>query len=551
MTDPAPLLARIDGLSVDYRVGSSRVTGLRSVSFTVARGEVLAIVGESGSGKSTLVGALTGLLADNARIEDGTVTLAGTNARPDDRRAWAGLRGKVVGLVPQDPGSSLNPTMRIGDQVAEALSQQRGLGLAEREAEALRLLKLVGLDRHALRARQYPHELSGGMRQRVLIAIALAGGPQLIVADEPTSALDATVQKRVLDHLERLVREQGLGMVIVTHDLGVAADRADRILVMKDGRLVESGTPRTLLAAPAHDYTRSLIAAAPALNPQAAHVAAAASMPDSAPALLEFRGIGKAFPLPGTRGLWGRGQPAALQVLDDLSFSVPAGRTTALVGESGSGKTTALRIALGLDRASAGRVLFDGQDVTDLDARGWRPLRSRIQFVQQNPFSALDPRFTVFESIIEPLVAHGQTDAARLQARARQLVDRVHLPQVALNRLPLELSGGQRQRVAIARALALDPELLVLDEPVSALDVSVQAQILDLLGELQRELAMSYLFVSHNLAVVAAVSHQIVVIHKGRTVDRGTPAQVFGAPQSDHTRALIDAIPGRRFAAAS
>lgn len=524
-------LVELDGLRVAYRGHEV----LHGVSLTIGRGEIVAIVGESGSGKSTTANAILGLLPAHGRITDGSVAVDGADVTRARERELRRFRGRVVGYVPQDPMVGLDPTQRIGAQVAEAV-RLRGIPTPSVDVEVLDALAQAGVDDPALRSRQYPHELSGGLRQRVLIAIALAGRPELIIADEPTSALDVTVQRRILDHLEQLVRSRGISLAIITHDLAVATDRADRIVVMRDGRVVEEGAPRDILTAATAAYTRALIDAAPGLAHDGELVARHREVAP-APDLLRVEHVGKSFPLPGRR--------ERFAALDDVSFTVARGRTLALVGESGSGKTTALRIALGLERPTVGRVEFDGVDLTAAGRREWKPIRRRVQFVHQNPFAALDPRFTVFESISEPLVALRLGDRASRAARARELIDRVGLPQSFLGRLPSELSGGQRQRVAIARALAPAPELVLLDEPVSALDVSVQAQILALLSSLQEDLGVSYLFVSHDLAVVADLSHDVVVLHRGRVAEAGRTADVFRAPTADHTRALLDAVPGR------
>ena len=535
-----PLIV-IQGLQVSYRVAGQLVAAVKGLSFSLAEGETVAIVGESGSGKSTLANTLLGLLPDNARITGGSVRVDGLDVSTASERQKRQLRGRTIGLVPQDPLVSLNPTLRVGQQIGEALVLARGRRYPAIDADILELLEQVGLDKPELRARQYPHELSGGMRQRVLIAIALAGDPRLIIADEPTSALDVTVQRRILDHLQRLVSERGISLLIITHDLGMATDRADRLLVMKQGELVEQGPPRQILEAAQHAYTRALIGAAPAFASQRPVRPAKAS---TGQAILTLQGVGKAFALPPSQG--GDSHFVALEKLD---LQVFPGQTLAIVGESGSGKSTALRIALGLDKPTQGRVLFEQQDITDLSWREFRPLRRRMQLVQQNPFGALDPRFTVFDSIVEPLVSFGLAKGAALEHAARELIGRVHLPVGYLDRLPRELSGGQRQRVAIARALALQPDLLLLDEPVSALDVSVQAQILALLEELQRDLGVAYVLVSHDLSVVASMADQVLVLRHGRVVEHGPVDQVFERPQSEYTRELIDAIPGRKAAA--
>ncbi|MFJ4387444.1 dipeptide ABC transporter ATP-binding protein [Pseudomonas sp. NPDC089408] len=526
-----PALIEVRDLSVSYASAGQRTQALRQLSFSLAQGETLAIVGESGSGKSTLASALLGLLPGNARIDQGQLWVNGIEVTRASERAKRQLRGRTIGLVPQDPMVSLNPTLAIGKQIAEALSLAHGRRYSPVAAEVLELLAQVGLDDPALRARQYPHELSGGMRQRVLIAIALAGQPRLIIADEPTSALDVTVQRRILDHLQQLVAERGISLLIITHDLGMACDRADRLLVMKQGQLVEQASPRQILWGAQQPYTRELLKAAPAFVPRQRPGGLTGQAP-----LLRLSNVGKRFTLPGQAG--------DFTALHDVNLAVQAGQTLAIVGESGSGKSTALRIAQGLEKPSQGHVEFAGEDVSGYSWRQFRPLRRRIQLVQQNPFAALDPRFTVFDSIVEPLVSFGLLKGEALERKARELTAKVHLPVHFLDRLPRELSGGQRQRVAIARALALEPDVLLLDEPVSALDVSVQAQILALLNDLQRELGMAYVLVSHDLAVVASMADQVLVLRRGQVVEQGPAVQVFSEPASAYTRELIAAIPG-------
>ncbi|MBA1189599.1 ABC transporter ATP-binding protein [Pseudomonas entomophila] len=524
-------LIDVRDLSIRYATAGQPTQAVRSLSFSMAQGETLAIVGASGSGKSTLAHALLGLLPDTARIDHGQLWVDGIDLASAPERIRRQVRGRTVGLVPQDPMVSLNPTLRVGQQVAEALVLARGGRFAGLDTEVQGLLAQVGLDDPALRARQYPHALSGGMRQRVLIAIALAGEPRLIIADEPTSALDVTVQRRILDHLQGLVAERGLSLLIITHDLGMACDRADRLLVMKQGQCVEQATPRQILWGMRQPYTQDLLTAAPAFVPRRRPGA----MTDQAP-LLRLQGVGKRFVVPG------RAEP--FTALQGLSFDVQAGQTVALVGESGSGKSTALRLALGLETPSQGQVTFAGVDVGASSWRQFRPLRRRIQLVQQNPFAALDPRFTVFDSIVEPLVSFGLLKGQALARRAQELIAQVHLPVQFLDRLPSELSGGQRQRVAIARALALEPDVLLLDEPVSALDVSVQAQIPALLETLQHRLGMAYVLVSHDLAVVASMADHVVVLRRGQVVEQGPALQVLSQPTSAYTRELIAAIPG-------
>jgi ABC-type glutathione transport system ATPase component len=540
-TEPAAALPIVDisGLDVGYvrhRKVRPAVVGL---SLSVAPGEIVAIVGESGSGKTTVANAIIGLLPENGRITAGSALVDGIETAGAKERVLRTLRGSVVGLVPQDPMVSLNPTARIRTQIAEAV-RLRGVSGDAVDEEVIALLEQAGVPEPQLRARQYPHELSGGLRQRVLIAIALAGRPKLLIADEPTSALDVTVQKRILDHLVSVVRNTGTSLVIITHDLAVAADRSDRVIVMQAGRIVEQGDPGTILVSPRQAYTKKLIAAAPGLAHGGRLVPRYEVRRDELPAsILTLTGVTKTFRVASPTG--GHHE---FRALSDVSVEVPRGQTHALVGESGSGKTTALRIALGLEQPSAGSVVFDGTEISGLSWGKQRPLRRQVQLVHQNPFAALDPKFTIKQSIVEPLVSFKIGDRRSRTARARELLEQVALPTAYLDRLPTELSGGQRQRVAIARALALKPSLLLLDEPVSALDVSVQAQILDLLTELQRELGLSYLFVSHDLSVVSQIAHTVSVLSEGSVVEQGPVAEVFKNPRMDYTRELIAAIPG-------
>ena len=541
-------LLEIRGLTVSYRTRTGPLTAVRGVDLDVRPGEIVALVGESGSGKSTTAHAIPRLLAGNAVIEAGEIRFAGQDLTSLSERGLRRVRGAKIGLIPQDPTVSLNPVKRVGEQVAEVL---RLHGLATRRTaplDAVEVLDRAGLPEPAVRARQYPHELSGGMRQRVLIAIAIAASPRLIVADEPTSALDVTVQRRILDHLERLTGELGSAVLLVTHDLGVAADRARRIAVMSEGRIVEEGPARRILGDPQDAYTRRLLASAPSLTvarplvrplarPLARPLVRSVAPPAEEP-LVAAEHLVKEFPLPGPA--------AAFRAVDDVSLTVHRGRTLALVGESGSGKSTTARLLLRLVEPSSGRIVFAGEDITRARGAALRRLRRRAQLVYQNPYASLDPRFTIAEVITEPLRAFHVGDRAFRTARARELLDRVALPDSTLHRRPAELSGGQRQRVAIARALALSPDLVVCDEPVSALDVSVQAQVLELLAELQADIGVAYVFISHDLAVVREIAHQVAVLQDGRVVETGTTEQIFGDPGHPHTRELLAAIPGAR-----
>ncbi|WP_308281509.1 ABC transporter ATP-binding protein [Cellulomonas sp. PS-H5] len=535
----------VEGLEVGYRTRDGQVyRAVRGVDLRVRPGEVVALVGESGSGKSTTAHAALHLLARGGSVTGGRIRLGGRDVSDLTEREWQGVRGREVGLVPQDPTVSLNPVQRVGDQVAEVLVIHGLARRREARRRAVALLEQAGVPDPAARARQYPHELSGGLRQRVLIAIAIAAGPRLIVADEPTSALDVTVQRRILDHLETLVRDRGTALLLITHDLGVAADRADRIVVLEHGVVVEEGAADEVLGAPRHPYTRQLIAAAPSLadgrlGPSAAE-ATAAPAAEVAP-VLELVDVRKEFPRP--RGAAGA---RSLVAVDGVSLRVDRGTTYALVGESGSGKSTTARLALHLERPTAGRVRFRGEDVTGARGETLRRLRRGFQVVYQSPYASLDPRFTVADVIAEPLRAYGVGTRAERADRVRELLADVALPADAARRSPRELSGGQRQRVAIARALALHPDLVVLDEPVSALDVSVQAQILDLLVRLQAEHGLTYLFISHDLAVVRRVADHVGVLHDGRLVEQGTAEAILLDPREEYTRELVAAIPGRR-----
>lgn len=541
-----PLL-RVEGLRVSYEIGGRRVEALRGVDLELRPGEVLALVGESGSGKSTMAHALLGLLPEGARIDGGSIRFGGEEISRLSERRLRRLRGAEIGLVPQDPAISLNPAMRIGEQIAEALrihgrADRRGAAL-----EAVEILARVGISEPGMRARQYPHQLSGGMRQRVLIGVALACRPRLVVADEPTSALDATIQKKVLDYLFGLTRDSGAATLLITHDLAMAADRADRIAVMRHGELVEIGAVRRILEAPQRDYTRELIAAAPGLSGGGAGAGRISSPPAAArPAAPEaaavprfaLQGLSKSFRAPGG----GR-----VEAVREVSLSIPAGRTFGLVGESGSGKTTAARIAARHETADSGRVLLDGEEVGRATGAALRRFRRNVQYVHQNPFHSLDPRFRLDEIVTEPLRAFGIGSRREREARAEELLAQVALDPGLKRRRPGELSGGQRQRVAIARALALRPGVLILDEPISALDALVQDQILRLLDRLQREFGLTYLFISHDLAVMRRICDEVGVMQAGRLVEVGPAEQVFSDPRHPYARELIEAVPGRRW----
>ncbi|WP_426170825.1 ABC transporter ATP-binding protein [Microbacterium sp. DWRC1-3] len=541
MSTTEPVLS-ISGLAVAFRTGSELVTAISDVNIDIAAGETVAIVGESGSGKSTTAAAVNRLLPENGVITAGSIRFDGRELTDLPENAMISLRGAGIGLVPQDPMSNLNPLMRVGEQIGEALEVHGHTHGDATKARAVELLEMVGIADAAQRAHQYPHEFSGGMRQRVLIAMGLACKPRLLIADEPTSALDVTVQRRILDQLDTLTDELGTAVFLITHDLALAAERADRIVVMFRGRVVEEGTSAQVLGAPQHEYTKQLLAAAPSLAsrrdvlPQRE---AATGTP-----FVEIRDLRKEFALRAPKA----GEPQTFTAVDGVSFEIRRGTTVSIVGESGSGKSTTANMVLGLEDATSGSILFDGLDLTTLRRKELFALRRRVQPVFQNPYASLDPRYTVEQSIAEPLRVHRIGTTASRHARVLELLEQVALPAAMAERLPHELSGGQRQRVAIARALALEPELVVLDEAVSALDVLVQAQILDLLADLQKRLGLSYLFISHDLAVVRMISDEVHVMQRGVVVESGTPERIFDAPQHPYTRELLAAIPGASLA---
>ncbi|OKH70716.1 ABC transporter ATP-binding protein [Mycobacterium sp. SWH-M5] len=537
---PSAVLS-VQDLTVGYRLGGQVRPVVHEVSFDVEPGQVLALVGESGSGKTTTGHAILGLLPDNGAVLGGRIAFRGQDLTTLRAKAWRQIRGGSVGLIPQDPTISLDPVRRVGHQVEDVLRLHTDLDDGARRDRVYELFELVGFTDVERRYRQYPHELSGGMRQRVLVAAAVAGDPDLIIADEPTSGLDATVQKQVLDLIDTLRVGSSTSIVLVTHDLGVAADRSDLIGVMRQGRIVELGPTADVIADAQHPYTRRLLDSVPRKDLSARKIETPKRDTDVA---IEVNQLSKIY-----------GDVAAV---DGISFSVQRGQTFAIVGESGSGKSTTARVLAGVTPATSGRIDILGTEVTGLGRRAYRPLRRCIQVVYQNPYSSFDPRFDVFDVVEEPLRSFQQASLlpGSARRRRRENADRVAaaLEAAALSpdfaaRHPRELSGGQRQRVAIARALVVEPEIILLDEPTSALDVSVAAQILDLLQQLQVDRGLTYVFISHDLAVVSAISDQVAVMRQGRIVEQGSTDQVFTSPRDPYTVALLGAIAGRELAA--
>ena len=584
--DDANPLLKITDLEVTFTTSTGVVPAVRGANLTIYPGQTVAIVGESGSGKSTTAAAVIGLLPGTGKVTGGSIEFDGKELTKMSSKEWIELRGSGIGLVPQDPMSNLNPVLRVGTQVKEALLANNIVPRSEAGERVTELLEQAGLPDGERRAKQYPHEFSGGMRQRVLIAIGLASRPKLLIADEPTSALDVTVQRRILDHLETLTKEMGTAVLFITHDLGLAAERAEQLVVMHRGRIVESGPALEILQHPQHPYTKRLVSAAPSLASariESAHARGITHTEEeltgsaknaSSEEMIRVEHLTKEFHIRGAKG-----EAAKLLAVDDVSFTLRRGKTLAVVGESGSGKSTAANMILHLLEPTSGKIFFDGEDTSEYSEAQLFALRRRLQAVFQNPYGSLDPMYSIYRIIEEPLrihsygtkayaeqeverakatgrdpepwavaalEGHGEAEKKLRAERVAELLDLVALPRSAMRRYPNELSGGQRQRIAVARALALNPEVIVLDEAVSALDVLVQNQILHLLNDLQAQLGLSYLFITHDLAVVRQIADDVVVMEKGRLVEANTTDALFDNPVQDYTRELIEAVPGRK-----
>lgn len=543
-----PLL-EIRDLAITFKTGGGDVQAVRNAHLTMMPGETVAIVGESGSGKSTTALAAIGLLPTNGAVSGGQILLDGEDIAHASEKRMIELRGNTIGMVPQDPMSNLNPVWKIGYQVKETL---RANGQPSGPDDIAKVLSEAGLPDAHRRANQYPHEFSGGMRQRALIAIGLSCQPRLLIADEPTSALDVTVQRQILDHLETMTTELGTAVLLITHDLGLAAERADKVVVMYRGQVVEAGPSLELLRNPQHPYTKRLVESAPSLASRRIQVAkeqgveasdllAPAAEATAADNILQIQDLRRVYKLRS-----GLGKSTDFAAVDGVSFDVKRGTTTAIVGESGSGKSTVARMVLQLEKPTEGRILFDGVDTSLLKPKELFKFRRRVQPIFQDPYGSLDPMYNIFRTIEEPLRVHKIGDAASREKKVRELLDQVALPQSTMQRYPNELSGGQRQRIAIARALALDPEVIICDEAVSALDVLVQAQVLNLLADLQANLGLTYLFITHDLAVVRQIADHVCVMEKGKLVETGSTDDVFESPRQDYTKALLNAIPGAK-----
>ena len=550
MTDnnDQPLLELKD-LKISFTSSTGVVDAVRGVNLTIYPGQSVAIVGESGSGKSTTAMAVIGLLPGTGKVTGGTILFNGKDITGLSDKEMQHYRGSDIGLVPQDPMSNLNPVWSIGTQVKESLRANNVVEGSEANKRVVELLQEAGLDDAERRAKQYPHEFSGGMRQRALIGIGLAARPKLLIADEPTSALDVTVQRRILDHLEGLTHELGTAVLFITHDLGLAAERASHLVVMHRGRVVESGPSLDILRDPQHPYTQRLVKAAPSLASARIQSAQehgiessellAGKAETSDEEVIRVENLTKEFDIRGEKGA-----KKKLLAVDDVSFSLRKGATLALVGESGSGKSTVANMVLNLLDPTSGKVFYKGTDLSTLGSHELFEMRRKLQVVFQNPYGSLDPMYSIYRCIEEPLVVHKTGNRKEREARVAELLDMVAMPRSTMRRYPNELSGGQRQRIAVARALALNPEVIVLDEAVSALDVLVQNQILQLLAGLQEELDLSYLFITHDLAVVRQTADDVAVMRQGKLVESGTVDEIFANPTESYTRDLIDSVPG-------
>nr|WP_247747995.1 ABC transporter ATP-binding protein [Ruegeria sp. R13_0] len=551
-------IAQIKKLRVEFQTKDGPVVGVEDVSFEVNPGETVCIVGESGSGKSVSSLSLMRLVEfGGGEIAGGELLFdrrdgAEIDLADADQDLMKQIRGNEIGMIFQEPMTALNPVFTVGRQLTEGLRIHKDMSKTQAEERALELLRQVRIPEPERRLKQYPHELSGGMRQRVVIAMAMACEPRLLIADEPTTALDVTIQAEILALMDRLKRETGTAVMFITHDMAVVAQMADRVVVMFRGNKVEEGPVTEIFENPQHDYTKALLAAVPKLGEMQGKAAPEpmkllgvegqniAPIPGTEETLLTVKNLTTRFPVKG--GLLRR-TISNVHAVEDVSFTLNKGQTLSLVGESGCGKSSAGRSILRLVEPMAGEVNLDGVDIMKLDQSGLRKARLDMQMIFQDPFASLNPQMQLIDQVAEPMRNYGVASGSELQDRVAQLFDKVQLPRSFMRRFPHEMSGGQRQRIAIARALALNPKLIIADEAVSALDVSVQAQVLNLMMELQSELSLSYLFISHDMAVVERVSHHVGVMYLGRIVELGPRARVFENPQHPYTQALMKAVP--------
>jgi peptide/nickel transport system ATP-binding protein len=550
----------VRGLNVSFRSAGKLVPAVRNLSFRLNQGEILAIVGESGSGKSATAQAIMRLLPMPPAVVSGDhVLFEGQDLLTVSEKHMRDLRGNRISMIFQDPLSTLNPVIKVGDQIAEVFVRHSGLDWTAARARAIDMLDMVRIPEARRRADEYPHRFSGGMRQRVAIATAIATKPALLIADEPTTALDVTIQAQILELIRTLQREECMSVLFITHDMGVVAEMADRTVVMYNGDAVEENATAELFAAPKHNYTRALLSAVPrlgamngrqrpmrfpAIDPQTWATGEPQETPDTVDAtaapVLEVRNLAVRFDI--RSGVLG-GVTGRVHAVENVSFEIKPGETLALVGESGCGKSTTGRAITRLVSPNSGSILVDGTDIATLSGKSLLELRRKVQMIFQDPFASLDPRMSVGAAIAEPMIVHGTASRSETRARVQELLRQVGLKPEMASRLPHEFSGGQRQRVCIARALALNPSLIVADESVSALDVSIKAQVINLMLDLQARLGLSYIFISHDMAVVERVSHRVAVMYLGEIVEIGTREAVFGNPQHPYTRKLLSAVP--------
>ncbi|SOB90138.1 peptide/nickel transport system ATP-binding protein [Rhodobacter sp. JA431] len=532
-----PVLSVRD-LTVALPGNLDRPFAVENVSFDLQPSEILCIIGESGSGKSVTANTVMGLLPDVMRVTDGQIAFRGRQLLGLPESELRKLRGRAVSIIFQDPLSALNPLMTVGDQIREVLDAH-AIGTVERRAaKVLEMLTEVGLPEPTLIQHQYPFRLSGGQRQRVMIAMALALDPDILIADEPTTALDVTTQAQILDLIRRIQQRKGMSVMFITHDFGVVAEIADRVIVMEKGRMVEQGTAQQVLNAPEHPYTQKLIAAVPSLREEDRARETAKYV------VMQVKDLQKTY---RTRsGFLGRMRE--VHAVNGISFDLHKGETLGIVGESGSGKSSMGKVLMKLIEADGGEIRFQGEDVAKMTEEEFRPLRARIQMIFQDPFASLNPRFTIGQALTVGPVAHSLLTHADARAKAEDLLEQVGLDASAYDRYPHEFSGGQRQRVGIARALMFDPEVIVADEAVSALDVSIQAQVLELLDRIRKERKLAMIFITHDLRVASQISDEILVMHRGKMVEYGPPSRIFHAPEHDYTRSLVAAIPGAKAA---